>query len=110
MALVENIKFLCKQHKTSIPKLENEMGFGNGSIYNWDTNSPGIDRVQKVAHRFGVSIEFLLNGYERREPFTPETLIKIAKENGFNVGAAISVLDETKSIVLGESLAGSVGG
>ena len=40
MSIVENIKSLCKQRNTSIPKLEKEFNWGNGAIYNWDKNSP----------------------------------------------------------------------
>jgi len=109
MAIVENVKALCKQHKLSIPNLEKELGFGHGAIYKWDMNAPGIDKVQKVAQRFDVSIEFLLHGYERREPFTPEMILKIAQENGSSIGTVISVLDEVKSTVLGESLVGTRG-
>lgn len=65
MSIVENIKSLCKQHDTSIPKLEKEFGFGNGAIYNWDKNSPSVDKLQKVASYFKVSTEYLLLGFER---------------------------------------------
>lgn len=60
MSLVEKIKELCKNYKTSIPKLERELGLGHGSMYNWDTNSPSIDKVLRVADYFKVSINFLI--------------------------------------------------
>lgn len=109
MSIVENIKTLCKQQGTSIPKLEEELNFGNGAIYKWDTNAPGLDKVQKAAQRFGVSIEFLIQGHEHREPFTPETILKLAKENGSSIGTVITVLDQVKTTVLDESIVGSGG-
>lgn len=60
MAIVKKIQELCKERGMTIPKLEKEAGFSNGSIYKWDTNTPGIDRIQKVAKCFGVSIDFLI--------------------------------------------------
>lgn len=60
MALVSNIKKLCSQRNISIPLLEETMGFGSGAIYKWDTNKPGIDKVQKVADYFGVSVDSLI--------------------------------------------------
>lgn len=63
MSLVENIKSLCKQFGTTIPKLGSELGFGKGAIYNWDTNSPSIDKIQKVADYFDVSIEHIIYGF-----------------------------------------------
>lgn len=64
MSIVENIRVLCKEANTSIPKLEKELGFGNGAIYNWDKNSPSIDKMQKVADHFNVSVERVLYGFE----------------------------------------------
>ncbi|KPU43006.1 helix-turn-helix domain protein [Oxobacter pfennigii] len=60
MSLVENIQQLCKKYNTTIPKLEKEMDFGKGAIYKWNTNSPSIDKLQKVADYFGVTIDYLL--------------------------------------------------
>lgn len=60
MSLVDKIKKLCEERNMSVPTLEKEFGFGYGSIYRWDTNTPSIDRVQKVADYFGVSIDSLV--------------------------------------------------
>jgi transcriptional regulator with XRE-family HTH domain len=60
MSLIENIKQLCKNKGTSIPKLEKEFGFGHGSIYNWEKNSPSVDKLRKVAKYFNVTLDSLL--------------------------------------------------
>lgn len=67
MSIVENIKSLCDSRDLSIPKLEKELGFGRGSIYNWDTSSPSIDKVTKVAEFFKVSINRILYGFDANE-------------------------------------------
>lgn len=64
MSLVENIKSLCDTKGISIPKLEKELEFGRGSIYNWEKSSPSIDKVKKVADYFNVSVDRVLYGYE----------------------------------------------
>lgn len=64
MSVVENIKSLCEARATSIPKLERELGFGRGSIYNWDKSSPSIDKIEKVAEYFNVSINRVLHGFD----------------------------------------------
>ncbi|MGG0891655.1 helix-turn-helix transcriptional regulator [Cytobacillus horneckiae] len=64
MNLVENIKSLCDIIGMSIPKLEKELGFGRGSIYNWEKSSPSIDKIEKVASYFNVSINRILYGYD----------------------------------------------
>jgi transcriptional regulator with XRE-family HTH domain len=60
MSLVENIKSLAQKNGTTIPKLEKEFGFGKGAMYNWDKNSPSIDKIEKVADYFKVSTDYLL--------------------------------------------------
>lgn len=60
MSLVLNIQRLCDTKEMTITKLEKELGFGRSSIYKWDKNSPSIDKVQKVADFFNVSIDHLL--------------------------------------------------
>ncbi len=61
MSLVENIKSLCSDIGISIPKLEVILGLSRGSIYNWDKNSPSIDKLEKVANYLKVSIDYLLD-------------------------------------------------
>lgn len=60
MLLVKKIQNLCHGKDTSLPKLEKELKFGKGSIYNWDKNSPSVNKIIKVAEYFGVSIDSLL--------------------------------------------------
>ncbi|MDJ0305361.1 XRE family transcriptional regulator [Dehalobacter sp.] len=60
MSLVENVKQHCKNAGISIPKLEKKLCFGNGAIYNWDTSTPGIDKVKQVADYFGVTVDDLI--------------------------------------------------
>jgi len=104
MSLVDRIKALCRQHETSIPKLEANLGLSRGSMYKWDINDPGIGKVQKVAEHFNVSIEFLLYGLEPKpEPFDKQTILKLAKDNNVNIGQVIAVLEEVKSTILNET-------
>jgi len=64
LGIVENIKEICAHHQITIPKLEKELGFGNGTIYNWAKSSPSIDKIQKVADYFDVSIERVIYGFD----------------------------------------------
>lgn len=60
MSIVENIKLLCTKSDLSIPRLEKILGLSNGSIYNWDKNSPSVDKLTKVANYFNVSLDTIL--------------------------------------------------
>lgn len=64
MSLVDRIKQLCSVKNTTLIGLEREVGLGRGTIRNWDTNSPSVDKVQKVAEYFKVSLDDLIFGEE----------------------------------------------
>ena len=44
----------------SLPQLETELGFGNGTISRWRTSSPNTDKLLKVAQYFHVSLDSVL--------------------------------------------------
>lgn len=68
MGLYEKIKLLAKERKISIRKLEEDLGYGNGTIRRWETTSPGFDKVEKVADYFGVSTDYLSGREEKENP------------------------------------------
>lgn len=65
--MVERIKELCKSHKTNFSKLEQELGFANGSLVKSDGKIQS-QRLKAIADYFHVSMEYLLTGKEL-EPF-----------------------------------------
>ena len=58
--LLDQIKFQCKKHNTSVVKLEDSLGFGRGTIYKWAEVSPSVQNLKKVADYFGCTIDELL--------------------------------------------------
>lgn len=58
--MVEKICMLCNEKKISIGKLENILGFGNGTIWKWKKSSPSVEKLKAVADYFGVTIDYLL--------------------------------------------------
>lgn len=59
MGLYEKIKFLADKQKISIRRLEEILGYGNGTIRRWEKQTPGVDKIQKVADYFDVSVDYL---------------------------------------------------
>lgn len=61
--ILENIRVLCVRNKTSIPKVEKALGYGNGSVSGWSKakKQAPADRVKAIADYFNVAIESLLN-------------------------------------------------
>jgi transcriptional regulator with XRE-family HTH domain len=108
MSLIEEIKILCKEYNTSIPGLEKELEFSRGAIYKWDASRPTVDKVQKVAEYFDVTIDSLVRGngnplLETSEPFDKDSLLRRIRETGLSVGQVITVLDQARSAVLDET-------
>ena len=60
--MVERIRNLCTERRTSIKALEKELGFGNGTIRRWDDNAPSFDRISLVANYFNVPVTFITDG------------------------------------------------
>lgn len=67
MDLYEKIKELAAQRKVSIRQIEEFFGWGNGVINRWRTSKPAIDKVQRVADYFHVSVDYLLGREEKSE-------------------------------------------
>lgn len=63
--IYERIEFLRKKHKISQGKLEQELGFSNGSISKWKKCVPTPTRMKKLAEYFNVSVEYLITGQEK---------------------------------------------
>jgi len=59
VGLVERIKILCDEKKTSFAEVERNTGISNGQIRRWNTSSPKLENVKKVAEYFNVSLDYL---------------------------------------------------
>ena len=60
MTLRDRIRELANKKGMSLPVLESELGFGNGTIVKWDKASPNSEKLTKVADYFHVSVDYLL--------------------------------------------------
>ena len=64
MTIYERIESLRKSKGLSQGKLEKQLGFSNGSISKWKNSTAKVERLQKLADFFGVSVEYLMTGKE----------------------------------------------
>lgn len=62
---VELIRTLARQKGVSLTKLEEILGFGNGTIGKWVKQSPSCDKLSAVANYLSVSIDYLYYGKEK---------------------------------------------
>ena len=58
MLTYETIKKLCKEKGVTVTKVEKDLGFAKGSLCKLNTNKPSLEKVQKLADYFGVSVNF----------------------------------------------------
>lgn len=58
--LKENVTKLIAKHGITISKLEKALGFGNATIRDWEFRSPSVEKVERVADYFHVSVDSLL--------------------------------------------------
>lgn len=77
MDILERIKKLAASRNLSINSLEEKLGFARGYLYTWKKKTPGIDRVQKVADFFDVSVDYLLGRTNVMHPSTDNEHINV---------------------------------
>ena len=70
--IYETIKILSSKKGLSINQLEKTLGLSKGSLCRIDTNRPSVDRLQKIADFFEVSLDYLMTGKEQPEKGVPE--------------------------------------
>lgn len=62
MDLKERIKELCKKNNISMNQLEQELDFGKGYISKLGKSTPNATKIQQLANRLGVTVDYLMNG------------------------------------------------
>ena len=99
--MLDKIKALCKEKKTSISKLEKQLGFGNGVIGRWDKSVPSYERLAAVANALDVPVSYLTG--ETDDPSAGIKKDPIPKDGAVS-SAAQEILDFLDS-ASGEELA-----
>lgn len=79
---VDRVRCLCKSQKTSLTKLEAELGFSNGYIGKWAKRptSPPHDKLVEIANALGVTVEELTGEQKENPPKQPQSEVDAAVE------------------------------
>ena len=82
LTLVQRIKELADERKTTFAEIERKTGISNGQIRRWDTSSPKVENLQKVANFLDVSTDYLLGRTDKQHYYdlTQKDQLDIAKE------------------------------
>ena len=89
------IRHLCSKEGISVTKLEEEMGYGNGSLTKG--NVLKSDRLYELSKRFSVTMEYLLTGKSNNgytiTPFEYALILAYRKTNEGIQSAIDKLLD-----------------
>ncbi|MGE6629988.1 helix-turn-helix domain-containing protein [Bacillus sp. NPDC077027] len=69
MTVFDIVKELCNERKISINDLEKSLGYSKNTLYRLKTQTPGADKLQKIADYFDVSTDYLLGRTEVKKTF-----------------------------------------
>lgn len=69
MTVFDIVKELCNERKISINDLEKSLGYSKNTLYRLKTQTPGADKLQKIADYFDVSTDYLLGRTEVKRNF-----------------------------------------
>ncbi|GAB6386148.1 helix-turn-helix domain-containing protein [Enterococcus cecorum] len=64
--LLDRVDGLINEHSMTRAELERKTGLSAGSIRNWNKSIPSVDKLNKVADFFGVSVDYLIGRTEKR--------------------------------------------
>ena len=103
MTTYEIIKELCNERGIAVTALEKELGFGRGSIGKLRNGSTTIERLQKIADFFNVSIEYLNSGTTSEPSLTSKDERDIAQDLD-NIMAKLSAGEAGPASYNGEEL------
>lgn len=60
MNIYLRVKELCVERGISIAELEKKCGIGTKTINKWGTSSPSVDKLERIADYFGVTVDYLI--------------------------------------------------
>lgn len=72
MLTYDTIRMLCKKKGVSITGTEKELGFAKGSLCKVNKSKPSMEKVQKLANYFGVTVDYLMSGNVTSKEKNPE--------------------------------------
>lgn len=94
MDLKGRIKDLCIKSNISMNQLEQELGYGKGYLSKLGKSIPNATKIQQLATRLGVSVEYLMTGNE--EPKAQENVANADRDIAVNIENIISDINDSE--------------
>ena len=91
--MYEIFEELLKKHNVSTYRVSKDTGIGASTFTDWKSgrSKPKNDKLQKIADYFGVSLEYLLTGEEKKEEPKEENPLSKLPEY-------VTTLEEAKAV------------
>lgn len=105
MSMVDRIRILAEEKRTTLAGIERDLNLGQGSIRKWDASSPSVEKVDRIAKYFNVSLDYILGKTDARDsymakknaPATPVITAKDEKDIAKNLEKIMAELDNDES-------------
>ncbi|WP_307984523.1 helix-turn-helix transcriptional regulator [uncultured Lactococcus sp.] len=67
MSFYERLKSLAKENNKSFNQIEEDLGYGKNTLYNYKIQNPTQERLLELANYFNVSTDYLLGNTTARD-------------------------------------------
>ncbi len=94
------IKELCKTKGVTVTEAEQELGFARGSLCKIDTNKPSMEKVQKIANYFNVSVEYLMTGNDDEAKEQPQLSARDERDISRRLEQTLSDLENQQDALM----------
>ncbi|MGI1837418.1 helix-turn-helix domain-containing protein [Lactococcus garvieae] len=71
MSFYERLKSLAKENNKSFNQIEEDLGYGKNTLYNYKIQNPTQERLLELANYFNVSTDYLLGVNDRLTSSSP---------------------------------------
>ncbi len=85
MPLVDRLESIVKERGSNFKRVERECGLGNGTMKRWETQSPRLDKLIKVAEYLHVSLDLLVFGRSESETFKANEKAEVSASSRFQI-------------------------
>ncbi|ANZ70339.1 helix-turn-helix domain-containing protein [Pediococcus claussenii] len=102
MTMFDRIKELAKKRGLSLAQLNEKAEFKPNVIYSWKTKTPSVDKVEIVAEKLGVTVDYLLGKAEKEESVSDSRDMEVEEAlNSMRSYQGQPISDEEREVMRG---------
>ena len=99
--MYEIFEQLLQKYGVTAYRLSQEIGVSQSTLSDWKRgrSTPKLDKLQKIADYFGVTVDFLMTGSEQEKDFDPKLTSKDERDIIKKVDDILSQLNSGESLM-----------